>query len=276
MKRDSLPGVLAELNYVVASEAAAWSYMYPPPPGTPRENWQVDARLCRIEDARPFASELRIDEDGFLLLSHPTSVDLSDQDRVRTAYYPEVQALLRKRLGARRVVVFDHAIRRRDPGRPKLNLGRDNPTGLQPVGRIHCDYTETSGPRRMREVMGGEYEALSKRRYCQINLWRSLKDEIEDAPLALCAAWSVKPEDRIACELRYPARTGEFYLARYNPAHRWFYFPRMKADEVLVFKGYDSDASRARFTFHSAFEDPLAGAAARPRQSIEVRAFAFY
>lgn len=276
MKRDSLPAVAAELNYVVPSEAPPRTYMYPPPPGIPRENWQADPRSCRIEDARPVASELRLDRDGFLLLSHRTSADLADEESVKATYYPEVQALLCGILGVRRVVVFDHAIRRRDPGRPKLTLGRDNPAGLQPVGRIHCDYTEGSGLRRMREVMGDDFEALSRGRYCQVNVWRSLNDEIEDAPLALCAAWSVAPEDRIACELIYPTRTGEFYLARYSARHRWFYFPRMRADEVLVFKGYDSDASRARFTFHSAFEDPLAGAAARPRQSIEVRAFAFY
>jgi hypothetical protein len=51
----------------------------------------------------------------------------------------------------------------------------------------------------------------------------------------------------------------------------------MRRDEALVFKVYDSETDgRARFTPHTSFVDPTSPANAPPRQSIEVRAFAFF
>ncbi len=46
----------------------------------------------------------------------------------------------------------------------------------------------------------------------------------------------------------------------------------MRADEVLLIKGWDSiDDGRARFTPHGAFELPDTPRDAAPRESIEVR-----
>ena len=62
-----------------------------------------------------------------------------------------------------------------------------------------------------------------------------------------------------------------------KPAHRWFYVPQMRADEAVLIKCYDSAAdSTARFTAHSAFEDPTAPADVLPRESIEVRTLVFH
>ena len=71
-------------------------------------------------------------------------------------------------------------------------------------------------------------------------------------------------------------RTGEVYSLVFNPSHRWFYFPRMEADEAMLLKCYDSDRAGARFTAHSAFDDPTSPADSRPRESIEVRTLAFF
>ncbi len=63
----------------------------------------------------------------------------------------------------------------------------------------------------------------------------------------------------------------------YNPGHRWFYFPEMRRNEALVFKCYDSATdSRARFTAHTAFNDPTSPPDAAPRESIETRTLAFF
>ena len=51
----------------------------------------------------------------------------------------------------------------------------------------------------------------------------------------------------------------------------------MGADEAVLIKGYDSaDDGRARFTPHTAFDDPTTPPGAPPRESIEVRTFAFF
>jgi hypothetical protein len=44
----------------------------------------------------------------------------------------------------------------------------------------------------------------------------------------------------------------------------------------MLLKCYDSDASVARFTAHSAIDEPDAAEEAAPRESIEVRTLAFY
>ncbi|MFJ3368274.1 hypothetical protein [Pseudomonas sp. NPDC086251] len=51
----------------------------------------------------------------------------------------------------------------------------------------------------------------------------------------------------------------------------------MRRGEVLLIKGYDSrHDGRARFTPHTAFQDPLKPRGAPPRESIEVRTLAFF
>jgi len=77
-------------------------------------------------------------------------------------------------------------------------------------------------------------------------------------------------------ERRYPHRVGQTYRLKYNSKHRWIYFPEMRRDEAIVFKVYDSDKNRARFTAHTSFNDPATPRGAPPRQSIEMRTFAFF
>ena len=51
----------------------------------------------------------------------------------------------------------------------------------------------------------------------------------------------------------------------------------MTRDEALVFKVYDSEKDgRARFTAHTAFEDPNTPDGAPERESIEMRTIAFF
>jgi hypothetical protein len=84
-------------------------------------------------------------------------------------------------------------------------------------------------------------------------------------------------DDLLVSERRYPQRVGQTYRLKHNAAHRWFYFPRMRRDEAIVFKVYDSaNDGRARFTPHTSFDDPSTPPGAPARQSIEVRAFVFF
>jgi hypothetical protein len=64
---------------------------------------------------------------------------------------------------------------------------------------------------------------------------------------------------------------------KFTPDHRWFYFPKMTADEALLLKCYDSATDgRARFAPHTAFVDPTTPEDAPPRESIELRALVFH
>ena len=68
---------------------------------------------------------------------------------------------------------------------------------------------------------------------------------------------ALSEENLVASDLRYPDRTGETYAVTYNPAQRWYYFPKMQADEAVLIRCFDSARSgAARFSAHGAFEDP--------------------
>ena len=77
-------------------------------------------------------------------------------------------------------------------------------------------------------------------------------------------------------EHKYSDRTGEIYVTRHSPQHRWYYFPKMEPTQALLLKTYDSETDRARFMPHSAFEDPNTPPNAIPRESVEVRTIAFF
>jgi hypothetical protein len=50
----------------------------------------------------------------------------------------------------------------------------------------------------------------------------------------------------------------------------------MQPDEALLIKCHDFGPDKARFTAHSAFEDPTAPVDVLPRESIELRTLAFH
>jgi hypothetical protein len=159
-----------------------------------------------------------------------------------------------------------------------FNLGYEPAPGVprQPVTRVHNDYTTKSGPQRVHDLMGEEAEELSRHRFQIVNVWRPIRGPLRDAPLAVADAGSVAFENFIASDLVYRDRTGETYNLCFNPAHRWFYAPEMRAEEAILIKSYDSLHGVARFTPHSSFEDPTAPAAILPRESIEVRMLVFH
>jgi hypothetical protein len=96
-------------------------------------------------------------------------------------------------------------------------------------------------------------------------------------PLALCDATTLSEDNLLASDLRYPDRTGETYAVTYNPNQRWYYFPKMEADEFVLIRCFDSaQKGAARFSAHGAFDDPNTLPDAPPRESIETRALVFF
>jgi hypothetical protein len=235
-----------------------------------RTSGSDDRHMVEIRDGR--LETLSLDGNGFALVPHATQVaDFFNEEEIKTTYYAEVAALVRQVSGAARVVVFDHTVRSGDEAEREARLLRE------PVLSAHNDYTDWSGPNRVRETLPEEADALLRRRFAIIQAWRAINRPIQSNPLAIADSRSVAPQDLLIAERRYPHRVGQTYRLKYNAAHRWFYFPQMRRDEALVFKVYDSEKDgRARFTPHTSFEDPSTPPGAPPRQSIEVRALAFF
>jgi hypothetical protein len=236
-----------------------------------RRSGTVELKTMTLLNGRALGERLSLDEQGFVFVEHKTQVkDFFDENQLRTIYYPEIEELIRSQSGASRVVIFDHALRSGDEAEREEKLVRN------PVLQAHNDYTEWSGPNRLREILPDEADELLKRRFAIIQVWRAINRPIQSNPLALADARSIAFEDLMVAERRYPHRVGQTYRLKFNPQHRWIYFPEMRPDEAIVFKVYDSDKKRARFTAHTSFDDPATPAGAPPRQSIEMRAFAFF
>ena len=223
-----------------------------------------------VRDGRQ--GKFSLDENGFTFVGHETAVkDFLDPEELKRVYYPEVSLLIRTVSGAKRVHVFDHTLRSGNQAEREARLLRE------PVLSAHNDYTEWSGPNRVRELLPQESEILLKSRFAIIQVWRAINQPIQSNPLAIADAKSVEPGDLLVAERRYPHRVGQTYRLKYSPRHRWVYFPRMRRDEALVFKVFDSEKDgRARFTPHTSFVDPATPPGAPPRQSIEARALAFF
>ncbi len=255
------------------ADASVKPVTFNPPPGTgvPRRVGNYGSFSVRIRDARPIAETLDLDRHGFALTRHDTAVrDFYDESEVRAVYYPEIEQLIKTATGAKEVVVFDHTIRVAE---------RAVDRGLRaPVQLVHNDYTEKSGPQRVRDLLGeAEAPARLARRFAEYNVWRPISGPVRMMPLALVDAASIAPGDLITSDLVYQDRTGEIYHGLYNPDHRWYYFPDMQRNEAAFIKCYDSlKDGRARFSLHSAFDDPTTPADAKPRESIEARSLAFF
>jgi hypothetical protein len=270
---DTAPDTIeATLNYIADTGEKLFTYTGGPGSTDVRTGGQQDPRRVVIRNGRPHANKFALERDGFRFVGHDTKLgDFFDEGQVRQVYYPEMEALVKAESGASRVVVFDHTLRTADDELRETRKIREV------VRRVHNDYTEWSGPQRVRDLLPQEADDLLRRRFAIIQVWRPIRHPVESFPLAICDARSLSAGDLVISERRYPDRVGQTYAITYNPAHRWYWFPRMRRDEALVFKVYDSVVDgRARWTAHTAFEDPTSPPNPRPRESIEIRTFAFF
>ena len=262
----------AMLNYIVDDGTKVFTITAGPGGQDVRSGGTPDPHRVAMHNGRPHAKDFVLDRNGFRFVQHDTKVaDFYDESEIKRVYYPEMEALIKAESGAKRVVVFDHTLRTADHDLRETKKIREV------VRRVHNDYTEWSGPKRVRDLLPAEADELLKRRFAIIQVWRPIKHPVETDPLGICDARTLSPDNLVISERRYPDRIGQTYAITYNPAQKWFWFPRMRREEALVFKVYDSLIDgRARWTAHTAFDDPSAAPNARPRESIEIRTLAFF
>jgi hypothetical protein len=268
---ETIPQIEATLNYLINTGGKIVTEAGPGGTADTRGG-KPDPHRVVLRNGRPFAEDFALEREGFRFVRHDTKVaDFFDDAEVRSTYYPEMEALVKAESGAKRVVIFDHTLRTAD------DALREERKIREVVPRVHNDYTEWSAPQRVRDILPDEAAALLKRRFAVIQVWRPIRLPVESFPLAICDARSVSDDDLVISERRYQHRVGQTYAITFNPNHKWFWFPRMRREEAIVFKVFDSEKDgRARWTAHTAFEDPTSPPNARPRESIEIRTLAFF
>ena len=266
--------VTAVMNYLVGDmEEKPAFYLYTPPPGVPQRTGRYIQQEMQIHDARPIVDQFSIDREGLTFTKHETQVlNFYDTEEVQSVYYPETAELVKQITGAEKVIVFDHNVRSASEAQRKEHGVRE------PVMSCHNDYTIGSGPQRVRDLLPPEEaEERLKHRFAFINVWRPIRGPLQDHPLAVCDAQSISQDHFVATDLKYEGRTGEVYSVSHQPSHRWYYFSDMQRNEAMLLKCYDSKTDgTARFTAHSAFENPATPPNAAPRESIEARTIALF
>ena len=261
---------------------------------------------------------LALDTAGFQLIEHklPAGIDFWDERQVLTAYYAEVCRAVQAATGAHKVFAFDHVLRQTDVGMNYAVKGGVKVGG--PATLVHGDYAMRGAPVRRDQfaqppkqddtfikthgttplIPPAEFEQLKGRRFAIVNLWRSIDPAhpVVDMPLACCDCRTVQAGDYVALEFRYPDRVFETYFGGHSAGQRWYYYPRMTADEGILLKTYDSQGAlwkgqpgqesvhhsgepsvSVSSTLHSAVKDPrVEGSEYARRQSVEVRTIVFY
>lgn len=223
---------------------------------------------------------------GFQLINQKTALATADfyqnpDGVIQKTYYAEMQRTVKALTGAQHVIVVHHVLRRggemKDTAKEQVDA---------PAHAVHCDYTNFSGMQSYKHVfpkLPKDGTDWTQGRFALINCWRNISDTnvICDDHLAVCDGRSVvAPDDYLKYD--YIAPTGHksesFYLNAAGQArHKWYYYPRMRKNELLVFMQYDSDVeSASRYTFHTAIHDPTAKKGDPARESIEVRLVAFF
>jgi len=263
----------ATLRFVV--DTGVKPIVYPSEGGgkVERQTGQYVQKSVTITDARQIREQLSIDQQGFELLRRQTRVqDFYSDDELSAIYNRELGQLITELTGAEKVIVFDHTRRADDQGTRQQRDVRE------PVNTAHSDYTDRSARQRIRDLLPqDEAQQRLARRFAIVNIWRPLRGPVRTAPLALCDARSIDTKDLVVTERRARDRIGEIYHVAFNSQQRWFYFPDMRADEVIAIKTYDSSRDgRARFAPHLAFNDPSASPDAPGRESIESRCLVFF
>ncbi|MGB0571696.1 MAG: CmcJ/NvfI family oxidoreductase [Alphaproteobacteria bacterium] len=239
------------------------------------------SRTVTVQNARPMAEGLSLDVEGFAFAEQVSRVaDFNDDSQLASVYTPEIERLVTTVAGAREAVVFDHTRRSTRASHREKYGSRD------PVPAPHSDYDDVSARQRMHDKFGDGANERLRGRFAIVNVWRSMSGTIEQWPLTVCDSRTIDEEFLISTRREAPihpepsfeyARPSATRHAAYDANHRWYYFPLMAQNEVLLFKNYDTlTDGTARYSLHSAFEDPDTPANPAPRETIETRAFVFY
>ena len=231
----------------------------------------VKHRVC-VNDARAH-SDLHLDTSGFVLIDHETAVrDFHDAAELRETYHAEVVAVVQPLTGADATFVESHTIRTEETRAFNTAYARF----------VHCDYSLKGAADRSRRALEryrGSLDPTRQWAFAWYNTWQPIERAAHRNPLALIDARSLDPSDVLdyfytgpkqGQQGRTRAGASPASMPIFNPRQRFCYFPRMRTDEMIVFKQLDTRRHRAACCPHTSI-DVDAPADTPGRRSIEVR-----
>lgn len=238
-----------------------------------------DRRTVNVQDGRHSSTPWSLDVHGFQCQSHSSQVsdfywneDSPSAKEQEALYNSEVESILKTATGAHTVLVFDHTRRSSSSARRVSDHMRE------PSAVIHNDYTSWSAQKRLREVLAERSTTTTTNtRFAIINVWRPLTAVVKNWPLAVCDSTSLSIDRDLVSVPRVSkdGRKGEISMAYYHLDHRWYYFPNMTPNEILLIKTFDSNDQVNQYTIHTSMELPGVDPSV-VRESMESRAIVFF
>ena len=227
-----------------------------------------------IRDARAKRDELSLDVNGFVLVDHLSTVtDFGDEDSVKSLYYSEIERLTRTVTGASEVFITNHVVRTEDKSNFNSAYARF----------VHCDYS-LADPRstslktiESRHLDPADYNGAD---FAWYNSWQPFDHEARSNSLAVIDATTIAESDVV--DYYYTGNntgnnaSNKSAMPLFNPEHEFWYFDRMRTDEVLFIKQLDTRDNYAQTCPHTSFDNPAAPPDVPPRRSIEVRMLAVF
>uniref|UniRef100_A0A7S1BY75 Uncharacterized protein n=2 Tax=Corethron hystrix TaxID=216773 RepID=A0A7S1BY75_9STRA len=192
---------------------------------------------------------------------------------VKKKYAGSVESLLRSLIPrAKKIMPPARGIRRF----PTLNPNKG------PAKQVHNDYglvfkeVIERNPFFDFEAQAAEYEETEADEYMLVNLWRPVRPMSEDKPnrsfpLCFMDSSTLDKNDFVTIDSR---SLGFATSLRENPKQKFYYYPDMTINEVVVFKQFhqmQKEETARMPVFHTAFKDPAADETTEGRYSFEYR-----
>lgn len=239
-------------------------------------------KIIAVTDIRGHEKVFSLNKQGFELGHFETALEYDDfasDEKIVGSYYEEVKTFLKSYTGAQDVIPFEFQVRRNDSSLPAN--ARGSPGKAQPLGSVHADQTGKAAIRRLKyfhPAMAQKY--ANGGRVQIINVWKPLRGPVQNAPLAVCDYRTVDRADEMPTDIIFPDYLGETYNFLPQARHRFYYVDEQEACEAWMIKCFDSatasDDSIAEYCPHVSFPYVSRNNHAKPRESVEVRAFALH
>ena len=229
-------------------------------------------------------------QQGFELIKLPSRVsNWQDLSAVEAVHYDEITSWAKTFTGCDAVLFFPALLRN-----VETQAESDD---YAPIQLAHSDYTENYAD--MIKDPNSAYQQVLKpsmeragvtsdklgsvKRVLTLQFWRNVGPELMEYPLTVCDCTTVGRDELMPIRVEsYGGQETQFdaFSLLKTPAakdHHWYTYPKMKTDEVLLFRAFDSEAAGSGQPFwtpHTAFYD--ANGSGTPRASVEMRAICLF
>lgn len=237
-------------------------------------NLSVETREVELQDADSVTPAPTLASHGFEAVPFSASFAQFEADHAYANEFAKLcAAAVKRQTGAALVLGM--------PVTVQIRRG-DGTDAESPIVVSHTDFTPTSTLQKAVQVLSTLKQKVRPARIAAFNAWWLVSTGPQDRPLAFCDATTIAPADlqlgraQVLGPNKAAVDYGEIAYQRYSERQRWYWYPDLTPERVLLFCGFDSDSSRPSMVTHCAFTNPECPPGTPARVSVECRCLAFW